>query len=198
MIVAGEKSDLRWGAGSWIILDIGFANDKRTCGVAFDDEPPTNLTYGEAWEAIINQIRKQNCLVNLVIEAPLSVCFDAHGNPKGRKIEKQDAKTRYRYNGLGCAVMTAAMYVIRDIHEAIKGSPMIEVRLFEGFVTFKGSDTDHKKDVLDLREKVKNSGQYRDSIYGSGELKICETDLLCRAFSFAGLDCGVPAAIVVA
>ncbi|MGO9317058.1 MAG: hypothetical protein ACLPXT_11355 [Terracidiphilus sp.] len=196
MIKAGTKSEMVWGNGNWIFLDIGFSNNTKSCGFAFGDDLPQSLYYGDARRTIIEQIRKQKGPINLIIEAPLSVCFDANHNPKGRKIEKRDNNTRYWYTGLGCAVMTAAMYLTRDIHEATKDLPNVEVRLFEGFVSFKEGKTDDKQDVRALKEKVKNAQQCQESIYGSDELKFSEGDEVFSAFRVAGLDCGVPAVIV--
>ncbi len=196
MIVAGKKSEVYWGEGNWIILDIGFSNDGKTCGFALGDETTRLLRFGETRKLIIDQIMKQKGRVNLVIEAPLSVCFDLRRNPKGRSVEKQDLNSRYWYVGPGCVVMTAAMYLIHDIHEAIKHSPSVEVRLFEGFVSFKKGASDHRKDVQDLREIVKNAHLWQDKIYDPGQLKQGETDEIVSAFRVAGLDCGVPAVIV--
>jgi len=195
MISAGKKSEVVWGDGNWIFLDIGFSSNGRTCGFAFSDEVPQNLTYADARKAVIEKLRKQNGLTSLVIEAPLSVCFDSKGNPKGRRIERRGSKTHYWYSGLGCAVLTAAMYLVRDIQKTTEGTPHIQVRLFEGFVSFKDAETDHAKDVGSLRTIVKNAPQHQDSIRGSEELKFCEDDDLFSAFRVAGLDCGIPAAI---
>ncbi|MGA3264334.1 MAG: hypothetical protein ABSC47_09860 [Terracidiphilus sp.] len=196
MITPGRKSEVNWDKGNWIFLDIGFSSNGKTCGLAFADESPRDLQFGEARNAIVGHIRKQNGSINLVIEAPLSVCFDSNRNPKGRKIEKRGSKTRYWYTGLGCAVMTAATYLIRDIHEATKDLPNIEVNLFEGFVSFKEGRTDHKKDVSALRKKVKIAQQHLDSICDSEDLKLCESDEIFSAFRVAGLDCGVPTVII--
>ena len=196
MISAGKKSEVLWGEGNWIFLDIGFSDKGKTCGVAFGEDSPQSFRYGEVRKVIVERIQRQNGLVNLVIEAPLSECFDANRNPKGRKIEKRNSSTRYWYVGLGCAVMTAAMYLIRDIHEGTKDLPNIEVRLFEGFVSFKEVGTDHKGDVRNLRYRVINAAQCKDSFRSSEELKFCENDELCSAFRVAGLDYGIPAVII--
>ncbi len=196
MILAGTKADVFWGDGKWIFLDIGFSNSRRTCGVAFADESPRELTYGAACGEIIERVRYWNGSINLVIEAPLSVCFDADRNPKGRMIEKIDSTTRYWYTGLGCSVMTAAMYLIRDLHETGSTLPDIKIFLFEGFVSFKEGKTDHKKDVRALREMVKNAPQRQRSLYDKDQLKRSENDELFSAFRVAGLDCGIPLVIV--
>jgi hypothetical protein len=93
--------------------------------------------------------------------------------------------------------MTAAMYLIRDIHDAIEDSPSIEVRLFEGFVSFKEVRTNHCEDVCNLRNMVRDAEQHQDSICGPSDLKCVETDEICSAFRVAGLDCGIPAVIVI-
>jgi len=196
MISPGNKSDVIWDRGKWIFLDIGFSSKGRTCGLAFGDGSPQKLTYGAATRSIVDNLRNEEGLINLVIEAPLSVSFDKNGNPKGRKIEKRDSDTRYWYAGLGCAVMTAAMYLIRDIHEATKHSPNIEVRLFEGFVSFKENETDHRDDVCALREKVRNAAWHQKSVVGPEDLITSEEDKICSAFRVAGLDFGVPAVII--
>ena len=67
------------------------------------------------------------------------------------------------------------MYLIRDIHEATKGSLNANIRLFEGFVSFKEAGTDNRKDVSALREKVKNALQCQDSIYDPEELKLVKS-----------------------
>lgn len=128
----------------------------------------------------------------MVIEAPLSVCFDAKGNPKGRSVEKDGARTRYWYCGAGAVVMVAATYMIRDIHES--GS---RVRLFEGFVSFKKKSirSDHLQDARQLREAVKNSERSAATIYSAEKLKMDPGDVLTSACSMAGIDCGIPAVI---
>ena len=197
MILAGNKAEVCWGEGKWIFLDIGFSSRGRTCGVAFGNGSPQELTYGTARKAIIERIRDWSGSVNLIIEAPLSVCFSSDGNPKGRRMEKHNSATRYWYTGVGCAVMTAAIYLIRDLHEATMSLPNIKVHLFEGFVTFKEGGTNHKKDVIALREKVRHAPQHQKSLYDRDQLKSSEDDEIFSAFRVAGLDCGIPAVIVV-
>jgi len=196
MITAGKKSEVHWGKGNWAFLDIGFSNNRPSCGFVFADDPPKNLRYGEARRAIVDLILRHNSTMNLVIEAPLSVCFDADRNPKGRIMEKQGSRTRYWYNGLGCAVLTAATYLIRDIYEATTSLPNVNVHHFEGFVSFKEGGTDHKKDACELRKRVREAPLNNGSIYDSDELRLCESDQICSALCVAGLDYGVPAVII--
>lgn len=133
--------------------------------------------------------------VNLLIEAPLSVAFDHRGNPIGRSVEKQNSNTRYWYVGLGCAVMVAALYLIKAV---IQAKPNADIRLFEGFVSYKESKkkTGHCQDVLLLREVVDNPDRYSDAIFLSDSLKMDHTDTPNSAFMVAGVDAGIPPIIM--
>lgn len=191
---AGDKSQVQWADGNWVFLDIGFSNQTRSCGLLFGDAAPTKVQFGYARQRIIERLRESSSPVNLVIEAPLSICFDSNGNPKGRRIEKEGKKNRYWYTGPGCAVMVAAMYLIRDIHEA---KADVLVRLFEGFVSYKDRSlpSNHERDVCSLRDVVRDPVRFSDSIYTADQLKTDPNDLLTSAFCVAGLDCGVPVVI---
>jgi len=127
--------------------------------------------------------------VNLVIEAPLSVSFDIKGNPKGRKPERVNGKTRYWYVGLGCAVMVAATYLIKEISIL---EMKTEVRLFEGFVSFKSKDiaSNHSNDVIALRASIKSPSQ--ETVIKPDEMKIDASDVISSAFKISGMDYGVP------
>ena len=108
--------------------------------------------------------------------------------------EAEPASPRYWYLGLGCAVMVAAMYLIRDIDSA---KPSGRIRLFEGFVSHKDRSrpSDHGADVCLLRNVVRDPVTFAKSIYDADDLKKDPTDSLFSAFSVAGLNCGVPAVI---
>jgi hypothetical protein len=160
-----------------------------------EDAPATCVTFADARKKIIQWLVKSNSLVNLVIEAPLSVCFDSKGNPKGRLVDKSGKGVRYWYLGLGCGVMVATMYLIRTICEDAR--VIVPIRLFEGFVSYKTSSlpSDHRDDVCRIREVVRDPAKFSNSIYGADKLKQDPTDELFSAFRVAGLDCGVPAVI---
>ena len=72
---------------SWIFVDIGFSSNNPTCGLSFGNEPSRCVQFSSAKQQIVERIRFLPEGANLLIEAPLSVCFDSKGNPKGRKIE---------------------------------------------------------------------------------------------------------------
>ena len=195
MIRAGNINEVSLTSGNWIFLDIGFANKANSCGLLFGDGNPVGVTFNEATKSICNYIQRSQVPINLVIEAPLSVSFDNSGNPKGRSIEKQNNKTRYWYVSLGCTVMVAALYLVKAIYDS---QPRNEVRLFEGFVSFKDSNekSDHSKDVLLLRDIVRSPNKNIDAIISPDKLKMDETDKIESAFLVAGLDFGVPPILI--
>ncbi len=193
MIHAGTVADIAWSSGTWVFLDIGFSKRKKSCGLLVHDAEPDEFQFCKARDLILDLVAKATSSVNLTIEAPLSVAFDKSGNPNGRSIERQGGKTRYWYNGLGCAVMVAAMYLVRAIHECC---PKQDVRLFEGFVSYKDPnlESDHLRDVRLMRKVAKDPVAHADSIIHPGSLNIAG-DQLVSAFCVAGIDCGVPPVI---
>ena len=194
MIHAGETEDIKWGSGVWVFLDIGFSNKRKSCGLLVEDGEPEELQFQTAAARISNIAGRASQAVNLVIEAPLSVAFDKWGNPSGRSFEKLGSKTRYWYNGLGCTVMVAAFYLVRAVHDARPGQ---DVRLFESFVSYKeqGTRSDHSRDVLLMRNVVKDPVTNARSIVAPDSLKMAADDHLISAFCVAGLDCGIPPVI---
>jgi hypothetical protein len=194
MIQAGKTHEILWGEGNWVFLDIGFAKDAKSCGLLVGDDEPVCVQFGAAKRQIVRLAEQAGSPLNLVIEAPLSVCFTAAGNPTGRSVEKNGSKTRYWYNGLGCAVMVAAMYLVRELHSA---QSKHAIHLFEGFVSYKDRTvpTDHRRDVLFLRDVVRNPERFAKSIVAAEELRVNPTDKISSAFCVADIDCGVPALI---
>ena len=195
VIRAGKKSEINWESGEWVILDIGFSSKARSCGLTFNESAPRQVRYDEAVDEICSFITESKRSVNLIIEAPLSVAFNRNGNPTGRSCEKQGRRARYWYIGPGCTTMVAALYLVRRIQEL---STDVEVRLFEGFVSFKdrGAASSHVGDVELLREAVKEPLEYTGSIIGPEELRCNESDTLQSAFRVVGIDTGVPPVIV--
>jgi hypothetical protein len=192
MIHAGDAAQIKWGKGDWIFLDVGFASTARSCGFLVGDGNPRCVTFAEAKAEIKDALGRSTAL-NLVVEAPLSVCFNSSGNPTGRSIEIEGSKPRYWYTGPGCAVMVASMYLLRDIESATHGAT---IRLFEGFVSYKSERASgHREDVLVLRSVVRDPRRFHTSIYVADQLKRSQTDELVSAFRVVGLDCGIPVVI---
>ena len=189
MIRAGTIEEIDWESGYWIFLDIGFSNKSSSCGLLFGNGQPYEVQFVEAVSDIYNFVSNRKAPVNLVIEAPLSVAFDMKGNPKGRKPEKHNGKTRYWYVGLGCSVLVAATYLMKALSEIQTKN---EIRLFEGFVSFKSKEkiSNHSNDVLALRASIKNPSQ--ETIVRPNEMKMDASDVLSSAFKVSGMDYGVP------
>jgi len=199
MIVAGKASEVIWSEANWIFLDMGFsgaANARgRTCGLLIGEGEPQLASFSTAGQTIVAKILSLHSTINLVIEAPLSICF-RNGNPTGRSVKKMKRETpRLWYVGAGCAVMVASMYLIRQIADA---NPPVTIRLFEGFVSYKDRSvtSDHKQDTILLREAIKDRDKHSDCIVAADKLKLHDDDVLSSAFRVMGLDCGVPAVII--
>ena len=191
-ITAGTVPQINWSSGLWIFLDIGFANKAKSCGLLIHDKEPKLKQFAEAHRDITELTKQHDGPINLVIEAPLSVSFDKYGNPKGRSIEKRGSKTRYWYNGLGCAVMVGTLYLVRSLAET---QPKGVIRLFEGFVSYKESDSNHLQDVRLLREVIEDPDSFEGNIVSPKDLKLSESDQLESAFKVASIDAGVPPVI---
>lgn len=191
MLRAGRVEEISIDSGNWLVLDIGFSSNKKTCGLKINNEHPKEVLFSEAKTLIISFVRDSQKPTNLIIEAPLSVAFNKSGNPTGRSIEKQGAKTRYWYTGLGCTVMVSAMYLIKAISEI---ETQHEVRVFEGFVSFKNKNekSNHSKDVEALYQVVENPLGFHDRIINPKNLKISDDDTIQSAFLINEINLGVP------
>ena len=196
MLVPATENDATPNSGEWVFVDIGFSRNSRSCGFAVGDSEPQEVVFGSLAPQILSVIGKGRGPLNLLIEAPLSVAFNAKGNPTGRRIEKRGSRTRYWYVGPGCAVLVAATYLLRELYEA---SPTRQVRLFEGFASFKeqGGSSSHTDDVADLRNIAWSRGQTLGRVVGPDGLKAEKGDILCSAFAVSGMDLGVPPVVVV-
>ncbi|MBI4283927.1 MAG: hypothetical protein HY663_05600, partial [Chloroflexi bacterium] len=189
MIEAGKVSDIFWSNGTWLILDIGFSGSQKTCGMLKGDGKAYKLKFHDAIEEVI-KIAKDKPMLNLVIEAPLSVAFDKSGNPKRRKIDFN----RPWYFNSGCTVMVATMYLMWKL---CNHCPPVEVRLFEGFVSFKnkGAQSNHLGDVERLRDTIKH--QETQNFYDPKKLAEDECDNVMSAFKLMNMDLGIPPVIKV-
>jgi hypothetical protein len=194
MIRAGSVTEAVRHSGDWLFIDIGFSCEGASCGVVFGESEPKALTFAGLRETVIEAVRRPERRLNLVIEAPLSVAFNSRGNPTGRSIERQGTKTRYWYVGLGCAVLAAATYLLRSVMDAEANA---EIRLFEGFVSFKPQRTrsSHVHDVGALRDVIWHPDRRLGSIVAPERLAVAPTDTVCSAFKVAGMDFGIPPVI---
>jgi len=198
MIYSGKVSDILWAKGTWLILDIGFSNNKKSCGVLLGDNAAEQLKFNDAIDAVV-RIARGKPLLNLVIEAPLSVAFDKSGNPKARSIEKQGGENRPWYVGPGCAVLVAAMYLMRKLHDS---HPSTDVKLFEGFVSYKNkvAKSNHLRDVELLRKAIKARRTLKHHVIKPEDLKTDSDDDIRSAFevmNMKDIDLGIPPVIKV-
>jgi len=204
MIEAGLPQHVCPESGEWMFIDIGFSSKRKSCGVLGDDIAARELTFAEARACIIAagstaqseavSIFNKSTL-NLLIEAPLSVAFSEKGNPTGRIFERLNGEQhRYWYEGGGCLVMTAAVYLLRALYDS---KPTRKVRLFEGFVSFKpkGRTTSHHRDVESLRSVVRDRSRPHGLVLAPTELASNPSDIVVSAFSVAGMNFGVPSVI---
>ncbi len=189
MIKSGEIEDIRWSSGTWLIFDIGFSNKSRSCGLLLHDGKPKCYRFGEAVREVIRIIGNYET-INLVIEAPLSVAFDINGNPKGRSVEKRGSSTRYWYFGPGCTVLMATTYFFMEL---MKSNPNVNIKLFEGFVSYKNrkNPSNHLEDVMLLRKTIMSSNPIQYCTRPV-DLRIDTHDKLESAFDVAGKDFGIP------
>lgn len=205
--VQARVKEMSRGSGDWIFVDIGFAqHGKRTCGLAFNEEVPFLVDFGDLATKIIEWMSNRDGPFYLLVEAPLSVAFDAGGNPTGRSIERrtENGKTisRYWYDSSGCRMMVAATYLLQQLQcrldiRGFKG----EVRLVEGFCSFKkpneGGRSDHAKDVSELRAVAWRQGSSEGRIVQPQELKTKDCDVLVSAFAVSGMNFNVPPVVEV-
>ena len=195
MIVPGVRDQARRDSGQWVFVDIGFSGHSKTCGIAIGDSQPRDVRYGDLASRIALELEAGASPLNLLIEAPLSVAFKADGNPTGRRIEKKNGQTRYWYVGAGAAVLLATTYLLRCLYDM---RPSREVRLFEGFASFKSKKrrSSHADDVSNLRSVAWGDIQ-KGTIVEEGRLKMRDDDILVSAFAVSGMDFGIPAVVVV-
>jgi hypothetical protein len=184
-------------SAEWIFVDLGFAQKTKSCGLLVSgDVKPRDLSFSELQAFLVSLVTSGADSLNLLLEAPLSISFGVNGNPTGRSVERRNGKSRYWYVGLGCSVLVAATYLLRAIHDA---QPSREVRLFEGFVSFKpkGERSSHSNDVLRLRNVIWEGNPLLGRVVPAEELAASEGDQVKSAFMVSGMNFGVPPVVVV-
>ena len=159
-ISAGSVNDIHKDSGQWMIVDIGFSTKQSSCGVWTGTGGSDAVTFGELKRKVIQEAENAYPLrLNLLLEAPLSVAFNKDGNPTRRLCDEIviNEKLEYRdfYGNAGAKVLIAADYLLRELRGSERQG---DVRLFEGFVSFKSKDTksSHIGDVLKLKAIVCN------------------------------------------
>jgi hypothetical protein len=197
MIEPGTADQIKWDDNAWIIWDVGFGEDVKSSGLLMPCTEPGRFRFDSAKRLIVEHIKNSRTPTNLVIEAPLSVCFNKHGNPTPRKCVERvevDGKIQFRRWYQAGGIMIAAMHVICAIAES---APKAKVRLFEGFISYKikGRSSDHRGDVVLLRDVIQEPERFAACIHSMESLRGDPTNRIESAFKVCGLDCGVPVVI---
>ena len=191
-IKPGRVQDIYEREGDWLFVDVGFSKNELSCGVLKNDGQPKTVKFGGLVRCVVKEATKETTTpLNLVLEAPLSVTFDKDHNPTPRSCDRRDGKRRDWYHGSAPSLIVATGHLLRDLEDA-KSRIHREVRLFEGFVSFKpkGVKSNHKRDVKKLRYAVWNPTP--EYIVKPDQLPRDECDTPESAFKFAGMDFGTP------
>ena len=140
-IVAECTIDINEGSGQWLIVDIGFSSTEPSCGVWNGMEKPSVVTFGDLLKLATREVQKAGPLpLNLLLEAPLSLAFQQNDNPIRRSCDSQGSQHRDWHVNAGSTTLVAAGYLLRALDGFQKQR---NIRLFEGFVSFKGSEARH-------------------------------------------------------
>ena len=184
-IVAGQVCDIEKVKENpelledWIFVDIGFAPESTSCGVAMGRRQAEEVTFAKLVQKVIEEVERpcrSNRPLYLLLEAPLSMAFTKDGNPWPRSFEAKpenwnrvpkwfedlkDGTHRGWYRQAGTLTMAGAARLIWQVHKCKRQR---NIRLFEGFAP-RGKETesqktgsrkgDHAKVVEKLREVVK-------------------------------------------
>ena len=189
-IIAGCTTDIDKGSGQWLIVDMGFSSMDRSCGVWNGTGEPDVITFGELVKLAAREAQEAGPQpLNLLLEAPLSVAFQQNGNPTRRSCDSQGGEFRDWYVNAGATTLIAAGYLLRALNGCQRQR---NVRLFEGFVSFKSSQAGprskagrvaaHKKDVLKLKNAVWTRANAQ--IFDPGNLRQNPDHRIEAAFSF--------------
>lgn len=143
-------------------VDLGFSGATRSCGFASSDGhgllSPVNRTFRECVEKVVDHVRRHGDSV-LIIEAPLSACFNARGNPCARGPFEEVARPRWWSLGAGATMALAAQYFLRFVQEHLGDHTL---HLIEGFVVG-GDSIAHEKVASQLLAAF--SGQHATAWY---------------------------------
>jgi hypothetical protein len=200
IIRAGTMAELHKHDDDWLFIDLGFSRDSKTCGFLY---VPANLsvgaaspeavalTFGALVVTVVKLVQQDGPPLHLVLEAPLSAAFGADGNPLGRAVEKQANGSRFWYVGLGCSVLVAGLYLLKSV---VADSPVREIRLFEGLVSFKvkTKPSNHIDDVHVLKDVVWSGGSKGGSFSQPVPLQGHQGANVVSTLDLLGLDVGPP------
>ena len=157
-IRAGKVVNVNMESGDWFIVDIGWVNH----GFAIGQQPAEKVGRRELVKQLVGQATEGTSRpLNLLLEAPLSMAFDCHGNPMIRSFESPDGiGPRRWYMNAGPSTMLSAVTVLDELsrHRLRR-----RIRLFEGFAPLQGEDDAEVVNML--RQVIMNpkSGRHHPS-----------------------------------
>ena len=204
-IRAGAVEELRQDSVEWLFVDVGFSSTDKSCGVLKNKEKPQTMKFGNLVGSVIQEAQSPaSSPLNLLLEAPLSVAFDKHGNPTRRSTDSEESEGREEYRdwwyNAGSSTLLATGHLLRRVYES---GLQREVRLFEGFASFKSTrpkwdriesfsktDWPHIEDLLRLRCAALDVS--RKFVTDQDNLKTPTVASLISAFKFADMDFGIP------
>ena len=192
-ILAGSVCQIGKGPGEWMIVDLGFSAKQRSCGIWTKDTDTDVVTFGQLVKRVTEEAQKADSVpLNLLLEAPLSVAFKKNGNPTRRLCDTKDGKYRDWYVNAGATTLIAADHLLRHLDSC---KIQRDVRLFEGFVSFKDSTgkkknqnermQEHKLDALKLKDAVWDP---KTACIFAPEKLVHEGDDIRSAFAFLCKD----------
>ena len=195
MIRAARLEEVLWDLGHWVIVDLGFAaSGRKSTAVMVGDGEPEVLDFASACDRVVEAAHASSGRpLMLVLEAPLSICFDDRRNPIRRDFDSKlrtDGRvtTRYWYAGLGCCVMVAAGHLLARINARTQSA---DIRLVEGFVSYaEGGASDHGRDTTSLRASIKSGTVCMPKPVKMGAA------IFESPFNAFGMDFGVPPVVI--
>ena len=191
-IVAGPKEDINEHSDDWLIVDIGFSSRQPSCGFWNRKGKPRAVTFGKLLTLATEEVQNDGTpprTLNLLIEAPLSLAFQQNNNPSRRSCDEHGDQHRDCYVNAGATTLIAAGYLLGKL---VHCHGQREIRLFEGFVSFKRSEAGrlsdverkatHIEDVLKLKNAVwsKENAEF----FAPSELAKNSGDRIESAFPF--------------
>ena len=144
MIVPVSSAEMAAGLRGRPVMavDLGFSSTSRSCGFAsFDGKgplSPVKRTFRECVDDVATHVHRHGDSV-LVIEAPLSACFNDRGNPCARGPFEKAPKPRWWSLRAGATMALAAQYFLRFVLQRLGDGTL---HLVEGFVVGQDSGAD--------------------------------------------------------
>jgi hypothetical protein len=197
MLRAGRAETYSRNPNDWILIDVGFSGRQasgsvsRSSGVLLPgDDRARNVTWSDACDLVGACSAGRSSPLNLMLEAPLSIAFDASGNPAARSFERRKAQSRAWYlQGGVVTLFSAALMLIRLAERS-----QVPIALYEAIISFKTSKTDHAADAQLMRTAATNSNL---TPLEADKIRERPTDMLESSLCRFGYDFGIPPVFVI-